>query len=110
MPKICGLLAEKPTNLSKAMHLAGYKALSIDFDYLCFDTLDTASSLQEMRAKAHRGYSLTIPHKESAMELVDELSESAKKIGAINTVVNSSGRLKGYNTDCQPHILCVKFL
>jgi shikimate dehydrogenase len=46
-----------------------------------------------------RGVNLTIPLKEAASSLVDELDEQARLTGAINTIVNDNGRLKGYNTD-----------
>jgi shikimate dehydrogenase len=46
-----------------------------------------------------RGVNLTIPHKEAACQLVDELDDQAALIGAINTIVNDDGLLKGYNTD-----------
>ena len=46
-----------------------------------------------------RGVNLTIPHKEAACRLVDELDSEAALIGAINTIVNDDGHLKGYNTD-----------
>jgi len=46
-----------------------------------------------------RGVNLTVPHKEAACRLVDELDAEAVLVGAINTIVNDNGRLKGYNTD-----------
>jgi shikimate dehydrogenase len=46
-----------------------------------------------------RGVNLTIPHKEAACKLVDSLDDQAALIGAINTVVNDAGVLKGFNTD-----------
>ena len=99
-PIICGLLANQPTKLSLAMHTAGYKALGLNFIYQTFDTIDTKEALENMRAKSIRGLSLTIPHKENAMSLIDEVSKSAKIIGAVNTVVNQDGKLSGDNTDC----------
>ncbi len=46
-----------------------------------------------------RGINVTIPYKEKVIPYLDEISDSAKEIGAVNTVVNRSGRLCGYNTD-----------
>ncbi|MFR1989220.1 MAG: shikimate dehydrogenase family protein [Oscillospiraceae bacterium] len=46
-----------------------------------------------------RGVNCTIPHKIAVMEYLDELSESARLIGAVNTIVNDNGRLYGDNTD-----------
>ncbi len=99
-PQVCGLLAKSPTRLSLAMHSAGFAALKLQFIYLNFDTENTREAFAEMRAKGYRGYSLTIPHKEVGFNLVDELDVDAKKIGAINTVINAGDKLIGYNTDC----------
>ena len=45
------------------------------------------------------GYNVTIPYKQAVMPLLDEISESAREIGAVNTVVDVGGKLFGYNTD-----------
>lgn len=100
MPTICGLLAEKPTDLSRSMHQAAYDSLGLDFLYKKFDSLDTAFHIDLMRSEGIRGLSLTIPHKETAFDLVDELTIAAKEVGAINTIVNEQGVLRGDNTDC----------
>ena len=47
------------------------------------------------------GFSVTIPHKETALALCDEVDPLAAKIGAVNTLIRrADGTLKGYNTDC----------
>ena len=51
------------------------------------------------REKDFRGINVTIPYKEAVMCFLDEIDESAKAIGAVNTIVNREGRLYGYNTD-----------
>ena len=45
------------------------------------------------------GFNITIPHKVAVIPLLDDLDPLAEKIGAVNTVVNDNGVLKGYNTD-----------
>ena len=45
------------------------------------------------------GINVTIPYKQSVMPYLDEISETAEAIGAVNTIVNRNGRLTGYNTD-----------
>lgn len=52
-----------------------------------------------MREKDFLGINVTIPYKESVIPYLDEIDEIARKIGAVNTVVNLNGRLYGYNTD-----------
>lgn len=51
------------------------------------------------RARAFRGVNVTIPYKSAVIPLLDEVSPEARRIGAVNTVVNRGGRLIGYNTD-----------
>lgn len=46
-----------------------------------------------------RGINVTIPYKQTVMPLIDEISDEALAIGAVNTIVNKNGRLYGYNTD-----------
>lgn len=52
-----------------------------------------------MKARAFRGINVTIPYKQDVIAYLDEISETAKKIGAVNTIVNCGGRLFGDNTD-----------
>ena len=52
-----------------------------------------------MRALNICGLNVTIPHKVTVVPLLDELDSLAEKIGAVNTIVNNGGKLKGYNTD-----------
>lgn len=52
-----------------------------------------------MKKKEFAGINVTIPYKETVIAYLDELDPLAKKIGAVNTVVNKNGRLTGYNTD-----------
>jgi shikimate dehydrogenase len=52
-----------------------------------------------MRARDFYGINVTIPYKEKVIPMLDYVDSSAKKIGAVNTVVNRNGKLYGYNTD-----------
>ena len=85
---------------SPAMQEAGFQALGIQAVYELVDAepQNLADVFQSMR-KTHRGWNVTIPHKEAAALLVDELDEEARKLGSVNTVVNIGGRLKGFSTD-----------
>jgi len=97
--QVCKLVAEKPTGLSRAMHNAAFRAMKLKFRYELLDTSDTAWAISEMRSQNLRGYSLTIPHKEAALELIDKVDSAALEVGAVNTVVNDGQVLRGYNTD-----------
>ncbi len=52
-----------------------------------------------IKDKSFKGINVTIPYKEKVIELLDVIDKNAKKIGAVNTVVNKNGNLYGYNTD-----------
>ncbi len=51
------------------------------------------------RAREFRGINVTIPYKQAVIPLLDEVDDAARRIGAVNTVVNRGGKLLGYNTD-----------
>lgn len=55
-----------------------------------------------------RGINVTIPYKQDVIPYLSEIDESAKAIGAVNTIVNRDGRLYGYNTDMPGFIYMVK--
>lgn len=57
------------------------------------------SRLESFRAEGFVGASVTIPHKESVIPFLDDVSETAKLIGSVNTIVWRDGRLTGHNTD-----------
>lgn len=88
-------------SLSPVMHNAAIEALNIDYIYVPFHVLPEAleAAVQGVRALNVAGVNLTIPHKEHVIEFIDEVSESAAKIGSVNTVANRDGRLIGESTD-----------
>ena len=86
-------------SLSPAMHNAAFGKTGMNAVYLAFETDSTEAACQAMRSLGIRGYSVTIPNKESIMQFLDHVDETAIEIGAVNTVRNDSGRLSGTNTD-----------
>jgi shikimate dehydrogenase len=56
-------------------------------------------ALKELSAKGFAGCNLTLPHKEQAVSLVDAMDDTARAIGAVNTIVIENGKFKGSNTD-----------
>ena len=87
-----------PKMQNAAIQASGLNAVYVPFHVTSAQLCDAVDGL---RALGLRGVNLTIPHKEEASRLVDELDEQARLIGAINTIVNTNGSLKGYNTDGQ---------
>lgn len=86
---------------SPVMHNAALTALGIEGEYipLHVSRQDLGQAISRMKELGFRGINVTIPHKLDVMAYVDELDESAAKIGAVNTIVNDNGYLTGYNTD-----------
>src|SRR5688500_12661004 len=97
---LCGSISLHPVSLGAAMHLAGYAALGLSYTYVPFGVTDLAGAIAAMRVLGIRGLGISMPYKQSVIELLDDLDPVAAKIGAVNTVVNDEGRLSGYNTDC----------
>lgn len=95
-------------SLSPAMHNEGFSATGLNAVYLAFETRDIQGCIRAMRAIGIRGLSVTIPHKTAVIPLLEELDELARKIGAVNTVVNKEGRLLGYNTDGLGALMALK--
>jgi shikimate dehydrogenase len=95
-----GILGNPVTHsLSPAMHNAALAASTIDAVYLPFHAPDIAAAVTGIRGLGVQGVSVTIPHKETVMELLDSIDPVAEKIGAVNTIMNQNGVLKGLNTD-----------
>ncbi|MBT4074665.1 MAG: shikimate dehydrogenase [Chloroflexi bacterium] len=88
-------------SLSPVFQQAALDALGIDAKFEGWPTRpeEFAAAVEGLRSDDCLGCCITQPHKEIAMELVDELDPAAEAIGAINTIVNTAGHLKGYNTD-----------
>jgi len=86
---------------SPTLHRAAYAALGIDAVYLAFDVPPArlADAIQGARALGVRQLSISLPHKETVMPLLDAVDETARHIGAVNTVVREGEHLVGYNTD-----------
>lgn len=89
-------------SMSALMHNAAFQELGLGYHYVLKSVRPKALgrfTADEMRVDAVRGASVTIPHKVSIMGYLDEVDPEAATIGAVNTIVNEGGRLKGYNTD-----------
>ena len=100
--KICGLIGDPiGHSVSPVMHNAAFSKLGLDYIYLPFrvGVENLARAIDGVKALNIRGLNVTIPHKVAVIPLLDELELLAEKTGAVNTIVNDKGHLKGYNTD-----------
>jgi len=100
--RVCAVIGDPIEHtLSPAMHNAAFEHLKLDFVFLAFrvtsDELENA--VRGACALDIRGLNVTMPHKNSVTEFLDEADPAVKFLGAANTILNQSGRLKGFNTD-----------
>lgn len=97
-------------SISPMMHNEAFNLLNLDNVYLCFDvdtsTLKTA--VDGLKAIGIKGFNCTMPDKNLMFELCDEVSQAAKLVGAVNTVKNENGILKGHMTDGVGYMMAAK--
>ena len=93
-------------SLSPAMHRAEGAALGLDLSYDLLDTDEmpppappVADLLARAEAEGFAGLNVTYPYKRVVLDHLDQLSEAAARVGAVNTVVFRDGRRFGHNTD-----------
>ena len=100
--KIIGLLGHPiKHSYSPFVQNVAFEFGKLDYIYLAFDvpSANLKSALNGVLALGMKGLNVTLPHKEKIIQYLDELSEEAGTIGAVNTIVNDQGKLIGYNTD-----------
>ena len=87
--------------LSPKIHEAGFKELNLDIEFNVWEVnpSNLEKKIEELRNPNILGFCVTLPHKNSIISFIEEIDDSAKEMNAVNWVVNSEGRLKGYNTD-----------
>ncbi len=99
---LCGIVLHPSGHTrSPGMHNAAFRALGLDAVYLAFDVPPAAlpAAVAGLRALGARHFAVSIPHKEAVMARLDLVDETARRIGAVNTVTLRDGRLVGSNTD-----------
>ena len=89
------------TAKSPVMHNAGFEALGINYVYMAFEPIASAlqGAIEGMRALGIRGFSVSKPYKEAVIQYLDDVDDIARRIGAVNTILNDNGKLIGYNSD-----------
>ena len=83
------------------MHNAAFKYLGLNWAYVAFPVPPhlVAEAMGGLRGLQIKGLNVTIPHKAAVVEYLDEVSEIAQILVAVNTITNVEGHLTGYNTD-----------
>lgn len=86
---------------SPKMHNGAFAALGLDHIYELWQTEDdeVAVRVASIREQGIGGANVTVPHKQAVMPYLDEVSETARRIGAVNTIIPRGDRLIGDNTD-----------
>jgi shikimate dehydrogenase len=98
--RLCILIGDPVGHsVSPDIHNAAFSALGLNCAYLACRVQDLKAATAGLRGLGILGASVTIPHKQKIMAFLDEVSPLAKKIGAVNTIVNQGGRMIGHNTD-----------
>lgn len=97
--QLCMSLSGRPGNFGTRFQNFLYRELGLNFIYKAFTTRDLASAIGGVRALGIRGCAVSMPFKETCIQFLDELDPSAKGIMSVNTIVNTDGYLKAYNTD-----------
>lgn len=100
--KRCGLIGNPVEHsLSPVMQVAAFRESGLDGTYELWLTSDeeVPARVNRLRAEDMLGGNATVPHKQRVMPHVDELSDTARRIGAVNTIINREGHLVGDNTD-----------
>ncbi len=99
---LCGIFLHPAGHTrSPAMHNAAYAALGIDAVYLAFDVApgELGAAIAGARALGVRQLAISIPHKEAVIAHLDRVDDTARAIGAVNTVTRVGDALVGSNTD-----------
>ncbi len=100
--RVAGIIGDPVAHsLSPRMHNAAFQALGLNWCYVAFRVSAgaLAQAVRGLAALGFAGLNVTVPHKEAAAGLVDDLDPLAQRVGAINTIRVTDGRLQGFNTD-----------
>ena len=99
---VCGIIGDPiEHSMSPLMQNAAFEAAGIDWVYVPFqvERESLKAAIDGVRALNLRGLNVTVPHKVDLMPYLDSIDPVAQRIGAVNTIVNQAGHLRGCNTD-----------
>ncbi len=97
-------------SFSPIMHMASFRALNFNATYERRDVPPEklSDALKALADEGFSGVNLTIPHKQLALPMMDELTPEAIRLGAVNTVRFQDGQFSGHNTDGAGFLAAVK--
>lgn len=102
--QVIGVIGDPVSHsLSPRIHNAAFAALGLDAVYVPLPVrgADVGAAVKGLAALGLRGASVTIPHKGAVLPHLHSLSDDARLVAAVNTIVVDDGRLRGYNTDVE---------
>jgi shikimate dehydrogenase len=97
--QLCISLAARPSNHGTRFHNFLYEELDLNYVYKAFAPTNLEDAIRGIRGLPIRGAAVSMPYKEQCIPMLDELDPSAAVIASVNTIVNTDGHLKAYNTD-----------
>ena len=97
-------------SMSPLMHNAAFRFLGIDAIYLPFEVQDLQGAVAGMKALGIKGASVTHPFKREIFALIDQIDDTAERIGAVNTLVFGAEGVRGTNTDWVGAVRCLEAL
>lgn len=109
--QLLGLLGYPVSHsFSPTLHNAVMEAVDFNGAYLAMpvEPMRLKEAIYGLKAINFLGVNVTVPHKSACMEFLDEISETAKNIGAVNTIIHRDGKLLGDNTDSYGFIKLVE--
>ena len=102
--KILGIIGHPISHsMSPMMHNFALDELNLDYVYIAFDVIakNLENAMNGIKALKIHGLNVTIPHKETVIQYLDEIDPLALEIGAVNTIKLQNGLLHGKNTDAE---------
>lgn len=97
--KLYGSFSENPGNNGCIFFNKAFEQYGIDAIYKSFYSNNIQDTIQAVKHLNFSGFALSMPHKVAVIPYLNELSDAAHAIGAVNTVLNENGKLVGHNTD-----------
>lgn len=110
--EVFGIIAgDTSYSMSPYVHNAAFKAAGMNRVFIPLQVADLGEFIRRMVRPETRevelnfkGFSVTNPHKQAIIEYLDEIDETARESGAVNTIKIENGKLFGYNTDAEGFI------